>query len=600
MKKFYKIFYISLIIIFAFSIAMPVFTQGKPKTKKENKKGRRKKKPKTFYVDFRDKDIQDFLKSMSKILKRNIITDDKVKGKITVISPRGLPVSEAFRYIKSVLAVKGFGVVKEGKLIKVFPMKEAVAKGQDIYYNNNDIDESKLEDERIVTHIRTVYNQTPSRMAAILKRITNSTTEVVVYDEIGTVVITGGAYEVNRLVKILKHLDKEETEVDDPTCSENPKAEGCGKKTNIHIYYLENLEAEKIEAMLRRLPVPESNTSATGNSFGKKGKKKKSPTPRRPVNNANTKKIDVFAHKESNSIIYIGEKKEFQKIVNLIKQIDVARDQVLLEVLIVEIIANDTNAFGIDWRVTGGKTTSGVQGQFNNGLAAQGNLVKSDGTLSGVNTLLGFSLGFLESASGALGILNANLSNQNFNVLSSPQVLALDNEEAEINVGEDIPVQTAARTSGGGDNTVNIQNFEYRPTGVKLKFTPKINKNEMITLKIFQEVKDVASTQTVTSNPTFTKRDIKTTVRVKDKQTIVIGGLISKNKTRELRKIPILGDIPLIKYLFRRSSTSIRKTNLLVFITPHILSNRNRADKVTTEMIESQSKEAKEREKDYN
>ena len=178
-------------------------------------------------------------------------------------------------------------------------------------------------------------------------------------------------------------------------------------------------------------------------------------------------------------------------------------------------------------------------------------------------------------------------------------MLTIDNTEAEINVGQDVPVLGNTRTSGGGDQTVTIQGFEYRPTGVKLKFTPKINSEKMITLDIFGEIKDISSVSgDLTQNPTFTKRDLKTSIRVKDHQTIVIGGLVSQTKTKSVRKIPVLGDIPLVGYLFKRTSSDINKTNLLVFITPHVVTSKSVADQVTEELMQQQIKEFKKRKRE--
>ncbi len=528
---------------------------------------------KSFRPDFRDQEIQDFLKAMSAIIGKNFVTDDRVKGKITVISPRKIPVSQAEYYLRSVLMIRGFGLIEEGEnLVRVVPIKDAIAGGAIITLGREPLSDADIKEDRVTTHVMPLLGSKPSRMAAILKRLTGPNTEIVDFDEAEMVVITGSIYEVNRLVRIVNMIDfpsKKEEETDE----EEQTSVG-----NVHIYRLENMLAENVETTLKKVSIPVEMPDQKKDGQGQQTNPAQVPR----------KNIDVVAHKESNSIIYVGNKEEYELVRGLIRRIDLPRDQVLLEVLIVEVAADDANSFGIDWRI--GK---GGSAQFNTGLAAESGMINKKGDITGINTLLGFSLGLIESTTtDILALMNANIKKDNFAIISAPQVLTLDNQEAEINVGEDVPVITGNRLAGAAEQTVQTFSYEYRPTGVKLKFTPQINKNRMVTLNLFQEVKSISgATQDALSNPKFSKRDIKTVVRVQDSQTIVIGGLVSTDRNRNVRKIPVLGDIPLIGYLFKRTSLSMKKTNLLVFITPHILTNRRIADKVTQDLQKEQQTE---------
>ncbi len=517
---------------------------------------------KFFRPDFRDVEIQDFLKTMSGIVNKNIVTDDRVKGKITVISPRRIPSSRAYDYLKSVLGVRGFGIVEEGAdLIRVVPLKDAfagntvISLGREIAFTE---EESK---DQIITQVVPVYGTTASKLAALLKRLTNTNTDIIEYDDSRMILITGTYLEVDRLLRVVQLIDKE-------TNQDGTQVETLG---NVSIYRLENSEAANIEATLKKMQAQPQ-----------------------PGENKPPEKIEVVAHAESNSLIFIGSPERFAEIEAIIRKLDLPLDQVLLEVLIVEINTDDQNSFGVDWLF--GKNGSA---QFNSGLLAESGMLSKSGDITGVNTLLGFSVGFIEDgAQRIMALLNANVKKDNFAILSAPQVLTMDNQEAEINVGEDVPVITGNRVSGGGDNAVTTYSYEYRPTGVKLKFTPRINKSKMITMKLYQEVKSISgATQDSNANPTFNKRDIRTVVQVADHQTIVIGGLIATERTKSIRKIPILGDIPLIGYLFKRTSNVTQKTNLLVFITPHILTNRDIADKVTEEALGKHSGQFKDRDK---
>lgn len=558
---------------------------------KEDKKAAKKEKDKdkevgSFRPDFRDQEIQDILKIFSKIIGKNIIADEKVKGKITVISPYKIPRSLAYPYLYSMLAIKGFGIVEENEnLIRVVAIKDALAGSPLIYLGREEVKDTAIKSDLPVTQILPVYGGKPSRLSAILKRLTSANTDLVDYDDINMLIITGSLFEVNRLIRIANLIDYQGPP---PECDE-AKDPDCGKvrvEGSVHVYRLENMQAENVEATLKKVQLPVEPvappTAAPGSS-----------TPAPAVTQANTQKkpIDVIAHKETNSIIFVGTNDEFELVKSLIKRIDLQRQQVLLEVLIVEVGLDNTNEFGIDW-------LAGKQGgaQFNSTqIATRSGYITTTGQIdtSRPTTLPGLTLTFVnDSITNILGILNAHIGRSNFLVVSAPQVLTLDNQEAEINVGEDRPVQVNAISTAVGAISQS-RSFEYRPVGVKLKFTPQVNKNRMVMLNLFQEVKSITSTDSNSGNPIIGKKDIKTFVRVQDGQTIVIGGLVSNDRRTDMKKVPILGDLPLIGYLFRRQGTTNKRTNLMVFITPHIVTNRAIADKVTEDQRQNQIKEYK-------
>jgi len=558
------------------------------KLAKEDKKKSKKDKGKDsfFRPDFRDQEIQDILKIFSKIIGKNIIADEKVKGKITVISPYKIPSSLAYPYLYSMLAIKGFGIVEENEnLIRVVAIKDALAGSPLIFLGREEIKDTAIKSDVPVTQILPVYGSKPSRLSAILKRLTSANTDLVDYDDISMLIITGSLFEVNRLIRISNLIDYQGPA---PECDEK-KDPDCGRvrvEGSVHVYRLENMQAENIEATLKKvqlpvepLPAAPSNPAASGQTS----------TPAVTQANVQKKPIDVIAHKETNSIIYVGTNDEFELVKSLIKRIDLQRQQVFLEVLIVEVGVDKNNLFGIDWIF--GK---GGSAQFNGGIAAKSGLIDpTSGTFrsGAINQNSGFSLTFLnDSVANIIGILNAQVGKSNFVVVSAPQVLTLDNQEAEINVGQDVPVRVNSFTNVTGTQS---NSFEYRPVGIKLKFTPQVNKNRMVTINLFQEVKSLIPSSDPTANPTIAKKDIKTFVRVQDGQTIVIGGLVSNDRTATISKVPILGELPLIGFIFRRTETITKRRNLMVFITPHILTNRAIADKVTEDLHQDQIKEYK-------
>ncbi len=551
--------------------------------KKKGKKDKAKDKDSYFRPDFRDQEIQDILKIFSKIIGKNIIADEKVKGKITVISPYKIPSSLAYPYLYSMLAIKGFGIVEENEnLIRVVAIKDALAGSPLIFLGREEIKDTEIKSDLPVTQILPVYGSKPSRLAAILKRLTSANTDLVDYDDISMLIITGSLFEVNRLIRISNLIDYQGPP---PECDEK-KDPDCGRVRvdgSVHVYRLENMQAENIEATLKKVQLPVEPLPAAPAATGQ------TSTPAVTQANVQKKPIDVIAHKETNSIIYVGTNDEFELVKSLIKRIDLQRQQVFLEVLIVEVGVDKNNLFGIDW--IAGK---GGSGQFNSGVALKSGLIDTtSGTFKqgALNQNSGFSLTFLnDSVANIIGILNAQVGKSNFVVVSAPQVLTLDNQEAEINVGQDVPVRVNSFTNVTGTQS---NSFEYRPVGIKLKFTPQVNKNRMVTINLFQEVKSLIPSSDPTANPTIAKKDIKTFVRVQDGQTIVIGGLVSNDRTATISKVPILGDLPLVGFIFRRTETITKRRNLMVFITPHILTNRAIADKVTEDLHQDQIKEYK-------
>ena len=547
MKKRYYYLFIGIALIF-------ILLQGSlmPQQKK-----RRKSRPckNCFSVNFNDVEMHDWLKTMASLIRKNILVDDSVKGKITVISYQKIPESRALAFMKQVLEIKGYGVIEEPNLLKIVNLKKA---GEASLPGD---DEVNFLSAGVISRVLTLPSAISAEdILAVFKSVAGSSVTIVPYLPTNTLIITGFARNVLRALKIGNKLIKEINKTRDRSVA----------SAQVHIYIARHITAESLANLLTKLDSP--------------FRVKKKTIAKKKISNAN-KKIRAVAHKESNSLVVTATHDEWRGIENIIKKLDVARTQILLEVLIAEVQSNKENQFGIDWRSL---NSDGTQvGQFNSGLALGSGIVapstSGDGSLTvdpARNTLNGFSLGFLNSDQSILGILNANISKTNFNVLSSPQVMALNNQEAEISVGQDVSVQTRTQTTSTDGAILN--SFEYKPSGINLKVTPQINPSGQITLNLFTEISTiVASTSTLNPNPSFLKRNIKTYITTSDKQTIVLGGLISSRVTKTVNKVPLLGDIPLIGYLFRSTSNTNVRNNLMVFITPHILKGKKQANRIT-------------------
>jgi general secretion pathway protein D len=319
--------------------------------------------------------------------------------------------------------------------------------------------------------------------------------------------------------------------------------------------------------------------------------------------------ISIVADKPTNSLVITAPPEAYALIKEVIQKLDVRRSQVLVESLIAEVTLNKVQDLGVEWRalndpngtqVFGSSTGSTQTGVLNSTLAPIGTGTAGTTTASALAGLTtpGFLLGILRTLTitdpnnpnNTQQILNIPLLLRAFqgdtdvNILSTPNLLTTDNEEAEIIIGEERPfLRSQQDTPLGGaiNNTSTVRTFDFKDTGITLRITPQISQGRTVRLKLLQEVKAFVSESEVGA-VTTTKRSAKTTVIVDDNQTIVIGGLISNENNEAKTQVPCLGNIPFFGWAFKQTSATKRKTNLLIFLTPHIVTSPDDIDRVTT------------------
>ncbi len=353
-----------------------------------------------------------------------------------------------------------------------------------------------------------------------------------------------------------------------------PSPEGKGR---VNIYYLQNAVAEETVAVLNEFISgikAEKEKGATG-----KGTAERIPTQT---------DIRIVADKATNALIINADPDDFEQIKSVIEKLDIPRSQVLIEALIMEVRGSDSYNLGVEWETFGGTigTDDSIDRLGFGGSLPQGTLLPTIGSLNEgtiPSSVTGFNLGvfgnFIEfnghTFPSISALITAVATRSDTNIIATPQILTMDNQEAEIQVGENRPFLTQARTGQQGVNDV-FQTFEFKDVGVTLKVTPHISQNRFVRLELSQEVSNVdaaATAGTGATAPVTTKRSAKTTVVIKDNHTIVIGGLIQDDINDTSSKVPCLGDLPLIKHLFRSTTNKNNKTNLMIFLTPHIITN---------------------------
>jgi general secretion pathway protein D len=576
-------------------------------------------------IDFDNVDITLFIKFISELTGKNFIIDNNVKGKVTVMSPAKITVEEAYKVFESVLEINGFTTVTAGSVTKIVPMVEARAKDIETRFGS----ESSNPEDRLVTQLIPLKFASPDEMKTVLAPFISKNSIMISYAATNTLIITDVLSNIKRIQGIIEKIDVEGTgeiisviplqyagaetmsksltsifktsapksakdtsssivivsdartnsiltlasEVDTLKIKdliklldkETPRGEG-----SFHIYYLQNANAEDLAKVLTSIPTTSKSVSTT-TSTGATTAATATNTPIVLSNN-----IQILADKATNSLIVNAGKDDYLVLEDIIKKLDITRKMVYIEALIMEISMSKEFNLGVQWY--GAKKTGSVNGTDIYSFASSStgtSLIDSSGDLSLPS---GMSLGILGDTItvGSLtfpsiqAFIQAYNSNSAVHILSTPQVTALNNEEATIKVTDKVPTLKSKETTSTTSN--DYSNYEYQDVGVTLVITPQINQDRFVKLKIDQTVSQVKS-QTVVGLPTILSREAKTTIMIKDAQTIVIGGLIEETNDNTNYKVPILGSIPLVGYLFRSKTESMDKKNLYIFITPHIIEN---------------------------
>jgi general secretion pathway protein D len=598
-------------------------------------------------IDFDNVDISVLVKFVSELTGKNFIIDDKVKGKVTIISPKKIPLEDVYKVFLSVLEVNGFTVVPAGNMTKIIPSVSAREKSLETRFKK-DLTEP---DDRMVTQVVSLERANPDEIKRVLDPIISKSSSVLSYPPAGILVITDYLSNIKRLQEIITALDVEGAgdqisyiPLTNASASEVVKSlttifqqrrpnttairvvpdsrtnsiiilasvadtetvrklvalmdkDAPRGESNIQVYRLQNSIAEDLAKVLNNIIKDSGASAATGSAAT--GQKVLAPVV--------SKNVQIVPDKATNTLVVMAEREDYKILENIIKQLDVPRPMVYIEALIMEVNANKAFNIGVEWR--GLKDTGKISGVDTGQSAA---FIGSGGAgtttnpgayniLTGLTTGAaaafpsGFSMGIVGAGITIGGILFPNIgavvqaykTDSEVSILSTPQIMTLDNEEAEINVGSNVPYITRQdSTTTSSTYPVNYNTYEYKDVGVVLNITPHINEENFIRLKISQQVTKVTSAST-SATPTTLKRTAKTTVVVKDNETIVIGGLVGDSTQDNTYKVPLLGDIPLLGWLFKTNSTSREKTNLYVFLTPHIVRTQKDAANLYQEKRET-------------
>jgi general secretion pathway protein D len=589
-----------------------------------------------YSPNFKGTEIAEFINIVGKNLKKTMIVDPNVRGKVNVRSYDLLTEKQYYQFFLNVLEVYGFSAVEmDNNVVKIIRNKDAKTSSIPVVGNEN----PGVGDE-MVTRVVEVKNVTVRELTPLLRQLSDQAGggNVVNYDPANVIMLTGTAAVVNRLVQIIERVDKAGDQdvqiinlqyasagemvriVEAMNKSTQGKSAGtptfliptivADERTNSVIVSGEVKARERVARLVSRL---DSELESNGNTRVYHLKYAKSEDMVKVLQGVSesieaeatsgstssrknkTRNVSIDAHEDTNTLVITAQPDMLRSLEAVIRQLDIRRAQVLIEAIIVEVFEGDGVNLGVQWY-----HESGAMSQFTNGVTpissiaaaaeaaqpTQGTLGTTVTSESGVITEnpnqpdidgdYSLAAQVLGSVSGTLfgivkndwgAIIQAVSSDTNSNLLSTPSITTLDNEEAYFIVGQEVPIITGAQT--GSNNSNPFQTVERQEIGIKLKVTPQINEGSGVQLTIEQEVSSVSGATGV--DISINKREIKTTVMADDGATVILGGLIDEDVQESVQKVPLLGDIPFIGHLFKSTSNTKRKRNLMVFLRPTIV-----------------------------
>ncbi len=595
-------------------------------------------------INLTDVDLKTFITFMSKVTGKNFVLDERVRGKkITIVAPTPISVQEAYKVMESVLEVYGYTTIPAGNIIKIEPVRDARrrytpllsgrARVQDRYViqlvriKNVSAEDVRRAIVNMVSREGLVVAFRPTNLLIIIDLESNIKKLLPVIKKMDVAPGEGilrvfklryasADYITRTLMRIFPSLQREETRkgisspfvvvpyprlnmvivLASPSLMDRVEmliskidVPSSVEEGNIHVVKLQNALAEDLARVLTGL----AGAKVSGSSKG---------SARAVI----SKETRIVADKATNSLIITASPQEFSTIEKIIKKLDVPRKQVFIEALIMEVSGEDSFEWGINWQAMGtfggGRSRSLFMGAINGAIGTtasdvEKNFLQQSAFSRFAFGILSFPFSYDINHDGVISsnerfynlgsFIRATRTNNRVDIISHPQLMVVENQEATVIVAENRPFQTKIETT----NDENYASYEYKDIGITLKVTPQINENGLVKMRIYQEVSRVDETMSSSSiyslRPITKKRSTETTVEVKDGQTIVISGLIEEQNTNNRSGVPILSHIPLIGYLFKTIKRDRTKKNLMVFITPHIIRTEEDVRRLSFERLRS-------------
>ncbi len=556
----------------------------------------------TITPNYKDADIRQIIEAVGEVTGRNFVIDPRVTAKVTMLSTTPMSPDAFYEAFLSILAVYGFVAVPSGDVIKILPDAnarqmpgwETMAGGQ--------------RPDDIVTQVVPVRNVAAAQLVPILRPLIPQYGHLAAHPASNLLIISDRAANVDRVLRIIRRIDQESDEdyevirLEHASAGETvrvvtalqqgARAAGGGptttvvadERTNSVLISGDKSERLRIRTLVTHLDTPLEQGGDTRVRYLRYASAEELATKldaqysiaAGAQANGGVVDVTIWADEQTNALVITAPPKTMRSMMSVIDRLDIRRAQVLIETIIVEVGVDKAAEFGITWAVLDDDTAVGatsfpiVPGGVTDLISAAGT---PEGAAAAVQPGITGAVGRLsDSGLSFAAVIRALQSDADNNIMATPTLVTMDNEEAQIQVGQEVPFVTGSFTTPvAGGATVNpFTTVEREQVGLTLKITPQINEGDAVLLKIDQEISTLTdSTQAVdliTNNRTIT-----TSVIVEDGGTLVIGGLIQDDVRESEQRVPLLGSIPLLGVLFRAKKVQYVKTNLMFFIKPTII-----------------------------
>jgi len=566
-------------------------------------------------LNFKGADINAVISAVAEVTGKNFIIDPRVKGKVTLISNRPMSEKEIYQVFLSILEVHGYSAIPSGEAIKIVPDADAKHSGMPTASKRH-----PGKGDESVTRVVQIEHVTAAQLVPILRPLVPPQGHLAAYPPSNVLIISDRASNIARLVKIIQRIDQPSSgEIEyiqlehavaadlvrvlnslrQQGAKQNPKASKpmlvADERTNSILIGGDRTTRLQLRAIISHLDTPSETsgdthvvylryakakdlvTVLTGVGKAKKGTKAKVPAAVR------NQPFDIQADESTNALVITATPTVYRSLAAVIRQLDIRRAQVLVEAVIAEVSSDRAAELGIQWLLDGsgsnlpvGAINFGGSGTSISSLAGAA-LASSGNPLAAVGAIgTGMTVGagrFNSNSFNFAALVRALEGDGATNILSTPNLVTMDNEEAEIFVGQELSIPTGAYASTGTTTTtVNpFTTFERKQVGIRLKVKPQINEGNAIRLDIEQKVDGIAAGSAGKGDVVTNERSITTSVLVDNGAALVLGGLIEDRVVENEQKVPGLGDIPFLGALFRYKSVQKVKINLMVFMRPTIL-----------------------------
>ena len=573
-----------------------------------------------YTVNLKDTDIQEFIKFVADVTGTTMVVDPNVKGKVRVISSKPVTQSELYDLFLSILDVQGYTAVRSGQVVRIVPSKDARSSPVPLIENQD-----LLGNDEYVTQVIRLDNISAAKLIPVLRPLVPQQAHMAAYAPSNAIIISDIRSNIGRIVEIIERMDRSAIQTTEiirlkygvsedvvsmlNTLEKARQGEGAeankdvilvaDKRTNSVVVTADEMSVERIRKLVAYFDSPleqSGNVRVVYLEYADATETAEVLT--RVMQNIarleaggtqrNGGESTIEADAGTNSLIITADTDEMAALESVIARLDIRRAQVLIEAIIVEMEMTEGQELGLQWLFANDSGLYG--GNISNSTAQQRRNAELAGALlpdNGSEVIDTRSVaGALASTPGAtLGwgmvdesltmtvILNALETQGNANILSTPSLLTLDNEEAFITVGQEVPFVTGSYTNTGSANGASnpFQTIERQSVGITLKVTPQINEGDSVVLDIVQEVSSISAQILAASDVITNERKIETKVLANDSDILVLGGLVKDDVQDSTQGIPLLSDIPLLGRLFRNDVVSVTKSNLLVFIRPTII-----------------------------